>query len=161
MNTTNDLIKPMPLKPDSVEKSDSSLNLNKEYRNEIYRNSHLIFKNAQYCQLKKSMPVVNKSDDVNFQTYEAKPINLINRENYSIATPSTHKNTNINSASSLDNYDTVNFDSLSSNSIQFNNRMNNRLSTAISIQTNSSENSSKSYVKTSLSMAESEQVSSV
>jgi hypothetical protein len=181
---STDLIRPLPVKLQPSYKSDSSLNLNKEYRNEIYRNSHLIFKNAQqYCQMKKNLskkqPDSETTEQSNFKTYEAKPISLNNKELYSTTTigTTTITNSNINSSSSLDNYDTVNFDSMSSNSINLANgfstreKMVNRLSTAISIVTNSSENSSclanKSLTKSNntnsnnLSMADSEQVSSV
>ncbi len=176
-SNSTDLIRPLPVKLQSSEKSDSSLNLNKEYRNEIYRNSHLIFKNAQYSQMKKNLPkkqADEPTEQSNFKTYEAKPISLNNKELYSTTTIGT-TNSNINSSSSLDNYDTVNFDSMSSNSINlangFSNRekMVNRLSTAISIVTNSSENSGSCLANKSLSkinsnnqsMADSEQVSSV
>ena len=182
---STDLIRPLPVKLQPSDKSDSSLNLNKEYRNEIYRNSHLIFKNAQYCQMKKNLPKKQPDSETteqsNFKTYEAKPISLNNKELYSTTTIGTTTtsttNSNINSSSSLDNYDTVNFDSMSSNSINLakgfstREKMVNRLSTAISIVTNSSENSSclanKSLTKlnntnsNNLSMADSEQVSSV
>ena len=78
-----------------------------------------------------------------------------------------HANSNINSSSSLDNYDTVNFDSLSSNSINLNNnKMANRLSKAISVVTSNSSSSSSNHennnkIINNFSIVDSEQVSSV